>query len=71
MKLLAWLACSKRPMKWYEVQAAISFNIDDFEDDDQGFARRRWCESPKDLCGSLVEYHQDQTLSFVHPTARE
>lgn len=61
-------------MKWYEFQAAICIAGDlsqDIDNTSVDFKSRRWCETPKDLCGSLVEYHLDQTVSFVHPTARE
>lgn len=58
-------------MKWYEFQAAISIDLGDIDNDPVGLRSRRWCETPKDLCQSLVEYHRDQTVSFVHPTAKE
>lgn len=70
-RLLQWLVCTKRPLKWYEFQAAacVDFNGEDY--DPKVFSRRMWRESPKDLCGSLIEHHKDETVDFVHPTARE
>ncbi|KAI1121431.1 putative zinc finger protein [Nemania abortiva] len=67
LRLLGWLVCVKRPLKWYEVQGMNSINLD-----------RRWVaterqsfmKSPKDLCASLVEIRSDGTLEFVHLTAK-
>ena len=67
IRLLGWLACAKRPLRWYEIQAAWSLDIDDgvFDTD------LRFVEDSKDLCGSLVEISSDGTVNLVHSTARE
>lgn len=70
-RLLQWLVCTKRPLKWYEFQATTCVNFNGEEYDPKSFAQTMWRESPKDLCGSLVEHHKDGTVEFVHPTARE
>lgn len=70
-RLLRWLACVKRPLKWYEFQATVCVNLEDVDYNAESFLRRKWLQTPKDICGALVEHHHDQTVEFVHPTARE
>ncbi|KAF2800244.1 hypothetical protein K505DRAFT_229183, partial [Melanomma pulvis-pyrius CBS 109.77] len=65
-KLLGWLACSKRVLKWHEIQGAVSVDFEDgiispdlhFRDD---------CKS---ICASLVEISSDGSVVLVHSTAR-
>ncbi|KAJ0110210.1 hypothetical protein J7T55_000642 [Diaporthe amygdali] len=70
-RLLQWLVCAKRPLKWYEFQATncVDLNGDDY--DPKEISQRIWRENPKDICGSLIDHHKDGTVDFVHPTARE
>lgn len=70
-RLLQWLVCTKRPLKWYEFQATTCVDLKEQDYDPKRFSQRMWRESPKDLCGSLIEHHKDGTVDFVHPTARE
>ena len=69
-KLLGWLVCSKRPLKWSEIQLALSINMDDLEmnelDED-----RRLVDDPEDLCGSLVQLLKGNRIELVHSTARQ
>lgn len=67
MKLLGWLVCAKRSLKWHEIQGLKSINLDRqlVEFERQGFV-----VGSKDLCGSLVETRSDGTLEFVHLTAK-
>jgi hypothetical protein len=67
-QLLSWLICAKRPLRWYEIQGAISI---DFESGDVCWERRRLLVDAKELCGSLVEIGPSQTVELVHQTARE
>ena len=67
-KLLSWISVSKRPLRWYEIQAAISI---DLENESVNDANRRLVDTSKDLCASFVEIHADQTVEFVHGTVRE
>jgi hypothetical protein len=39
-RLLGWIACSKRPLKWHEIQGAVSMNT---EDQTVDFENRRLC----------------------------
>ncbi|KAK9774284.1 putative C2H2-type domain-containing protein [Seiridium cardinale] len=71
LKLLEWLVCAKRPMKWYEIQGALCIDLQNDSGREIDFQARRFRETPKDLCASLVEFRKDRTVEFVHPTAKE
>jgi hypothetical protein len=74
-KILAWIICSKRPLKWRELQATFCIELAsqtvDFED-------RKLRVTCKDLCGSLVDVRSSKasepdpgdTIELVHDTAR-
>jgi hypothetical protein len=67
-KLLSWISVSRRPLRWYEIQAAISI---DLKNEVINASNRRLVDTSKDLCASFVEVHADQTVEFVHGTVRE
>lgn len=67
LMLLGWLVCSKRPLKWQEIQAAKSM---DLEEQTVDMRRRRFREHAKDICGSMVEEHSDGVIDLVHLTAK-
>ena len=66
-RVLGWLVYAKRPLKWHEIQGAISVNLDS---QDVKFELRKLRVDAKGLCGSLVEHHSDDTVQLVHLTAR-
>lgn len=65
--VLGWLACAKRPLKWYEIQGATSI---DLAEQSVNFEERKFRLTSKELCGSLVEESSDGTVQFAHLTAR-
>lgn len=67
LKLLTWMVCAKRSMKWREIQCAIALNLDE---QDVDWERKRFAVDHKELCGSLVELHKDGTINLVHHTAK-
>lgn len=67
-KLLSWISLSKRPLRWYEIQAAISIDLDNETINEE---HRRLVDTSKDLCASFVEVYPDQTVALVHSTVRE
>jgi hypothetical protein len=67
-QLLGWIACAKRPMKWYEIQGGVSI---DLENQSVNYEERMHRVSPKVLCASLVEIRSDDSVELVHSTARE
>lgn len=66
LRLLAWLVCAFRPLKWHEIQCAVSIDPAAGKID----LDQRFVVGPKDICGSLVEQHSDGSLQLVHTTAR-
>ena len=66
-KILGWVACAKRALKWHEIQGALCLGTDGQFDMERG----RLMVSVKDVCGALVEVYSDGTVEFVHLSARE
>ncbi|KAH8687413.1 hypothetical protein BGZ60DRAFT_363661, partial [Tricladium varicosporioides] len=66
-RLLGWLICARRPLKWREIQCAVSINL---EAKDINIAERQLRVGSKILCGSLVEQRSDGSVEMVHLTAR-
>lgn len=66
-KLLSWIVCSKRSMKWHEIQGAMSI---DSQEETIDFDARQLRVQARDLCGSLVEMYPGDRIEFVHRTAR-
>ncbi|KAF2680111.1 hypothetical protein K458DRAFT_393383 [Lentithecium fluviatile CBS 122367] len=67
LKLLSWLVCAKRPLRWNEIQCAVSVDLDEQTVEWQD---RRFRVNHKDLCGSLVDIHSDYSVNLVHRTAK-
>lgn len=67
IKLLALVASAIRPLKWHEVQAAISF---DSAHGSADFLKNRLAVGAKDLCGALLEELPNGDIDFVHSTAK-
>ncbi|KAF4976357.1 hypothetical protein FZEAL_6955 [Fusarium zealandicum] len=67
-KLLSWISLSKRPLRWFEIQALISIDLNNEIINDES---RRLVDTCKDLCASFVEVHADQTIELVHSTVRD
>lgn len=66
-RLLAWMVCAVRPMKWKDVQAAAAIDVDSGTVD---MRTRRLRVNYFDLCSPLVEARCDGTLTLVHSTAK-
>ncbi len=66
-KLLGWLVCARRPLKWHEIQGAWSFDSDTQTFD---YEERRLRTDSKELCGSLVEIRHGGAIDLVHLTAK-
>lgn len=67
-KLLGWMVCVTRPLKWYEIQAAISTDV---ESQFVNFDHRMLRIHIRDLCGSLVRVAAGDRIELVHHTARQ
>ena len=66
-KLLGWMACAKRTLKWHEIQGAVSIEPNgqtiDFDD-------RKLRFDIGDLCGSLIQVSPGDRIELVHSTAK-
>lgn len=67
LRLLGWLVCAKRPLKWHEIQVMNSISLEERRISSE---RQSFIKSPKDLLASLVETRADGSLEFVHLTAK-
>ena len=65
-KLFGWMVCAKRPLKWQEIQAAISIDANgetiDFD--------RRGLKSSVEDCGPLIQVLSGDRVEFMHNTAK-
>ncbi|OAR02604.1 hypothetical protein LLEC1_06424 [Akanthomyces lecanii] len=66
-KVLGWLVCVKRPLRWREIQGAICIDLSEEGVDYD----RKLVDTPKGLFASLVEMQDDGTIELVHTTARK
>lgn len=66
-KSLSWIVCAIRPLKWREIQCAVSINL---HRETVNWQEGRFRMNSKTLYGSLVEIHSDDTVSLVHHTAK-
>lgn len=66
-KLLGWMICATRPLKWHEIQGACSTDLDDQTVD---FDERKLRTHIRDLCGSLIEILPGDRVELVHNTAK-
>ena len=67
-QLLGWIICAKRPLKWQEIQGAISIDV---EHGIVNFSGRQLPDHIREICGSLVEVLPGNRINLVHKTARQ
>ncbi|KAK6852341.1 C2H2 domain-containing protein [Apiospora arundinis] len=70
--ILRWLAGSMRPLRWHELQAALTIKLDDYGADID-YERHRLRDDIRTLCGPLVRVIEEQDemrLEFAHSTTR-
>lgn len=68
VKLLGWMACARRPMRWHEIQAAASI---DPVDQSLRFDLKKFRDHAQDICGALILELPGKRLTLVHSTARQ
>lgn len=66
-QVFGWVVYAKRPLRWREIQGAISTDLNQQDVD----YNRKILESPKALFASLIEIRSDGTVELIHATARE
>ncbi|KAL2272435.1 hypothetical protein FJTKL_06560 [Diaporthe vaccinii] len=76
LKILGWVTCAARPLRWREIQSIFCIDV---ESNTMDYEERRLRVSCKKLCGSLIDVHQvlyghpgpDDIVTVVHGSARE
>lgn len=76
LKILGWVTCAARPLRWREIQSIFCIDV---ESNTMDYEESRLRVSCKKLCGSLVDVHQvlhgqpgpDDIVTIVHGSARE
>ncbi|KAL4886207.1 hypothetical protein BJY04DRAFT_213739 [Aspergillus karnatakaensis] len=66
-KLLGWIVCAKRSLSWYEIQGAVSI---DLEANTIDYENRKLSVDSKQLLGSLVELRTDGRVELIHTIAK-
>ncbi|CAJ0538940.1 Ff.00g068020.m01.CDS01 [Fusarium sp. VM40] len=67
MLLFGWLVCAKRPLRWHEMQAILSFDQVEFKFDLEDKMLRQDMEN---YLGSIVHVLDGGYIRLVHSTAR-
>jgi hypothetical protein len=67
LRILEWLACSFQPLKIYEIQDGITFNLENTILSDDTKLKSDFV----DLCKPLIEEGLGNTVDFVHYSAKE
>jgi hypothetical protein len=68
--LLGWIVCSKRPLKWTEIQVAFSTSLQSRHGWNELDMDGKLCGEVQKLCGSLVQVLEGDRVELVHSTAR-
>jgi hypothetical protein len=66
-QILGWIVWAKRPLRWREIQGALSVDTEQQRINHD----RKLSDSPKELFASFVELKFDGTVQLIHETARE
>jgi hypothetical protein len=61
------VVCAKRPLKWKEIQAAVSINPDEQSIDWQ---KQKLRSDIHEYCGSLIEVLPGERVELIHTTAK-
>ena len=67
LKILGWIVCAKRSLKWNEIQSALSIRM---EQQTVDFEKRQLVLDMQQLCGSLVLRLPGDRIELVHSTAK-
>ncbi|KAH8173584.1 NACHT domain-containing protein [Sarocladium implicatum] len=67
-RILTFICVARRPLRWFELQAAISLNPERNVINRDEDRTPRTCE---EICASFVQVQKDETVVLVHSTARE
>ncbi|RGP79328.1 early growth response 1-b, partial [Fusarium longipes] len=65
--LFGWLVCAKRPLKWHEMQAILSFNQRDLQVD---FENKMLRQDVEKYLGSIIHVLDGDNIRLIHSSAR-
>ncbi|KAJ3566801.1 hypothetical protein NPX13_g6998 [Xylaria arbuscula] len=68
LQLLGWISCSKRPLRWHEIQAGITI---DLQEQRINGVNDRLVHDCKELLSSLIIIRTDDVVDLVHPTLKQ
>ena len=66
-QILGMISVAKRTLWLHEIQGALAIRLEDKSID---FESRKLRKHLKELCGAIVEVHEDDTVELIHPTAK-
>ena len=66
-KVLRLMTCARRPLKWHEIQGAVSISTKDLSVD---FVERKLRIHIRDICGPLINQLAGDRLELVHNSAK-
>ena len=70
-KIFGLLAGAGRPLKWHELQAALSIRVEADGNVSMDFHNEKLREDVTKICGRLVQKVQEERLEFIHSTTRQ
>lgn len=75
-KILGWVVCSARPLRWREIQSRFCIDVEEGTCNFRNFRRhgcKRICSSLVDVtdCELFATLESEQTVNMVHKTATE
>ena len=74
IKIVCWVSCAARPMRWREIQATFfvdpKLGLADFVQDRLRIGCKRLCGSLIDVDTGPEDQESDSILYLVHPTAK-
>jgi hypothetical protein len=69
-KIFGLLAGAKRPLKWHELQAALSLEVSPSGEVSMDYHSNQLCNEIRDTCGTLVQVVKQNRVEFIHSTTR-
>ncbi|KAK0644073.1 hypothetical protein B0T16DRAFT_494972 [Cercophora newfieldiana] len=69
-KIFGLLAGAKRPLKWYELQAALSLEVSASGEVKMDYHSNQLRNDIRETCGTLVQVVEKNRVEFIHSTTR-
>jgi len=69
-KIFGLLAGAKRPLKWHELQAALSLEVSASGGVSMDYHSNQLRNDIRETCGTLVQVLHKNRVEFIHSTTR-